>query len=131
MSGQEPPAGVSGLPRVILRAEGLVLALLAVFLYGKLGASWWLFAALILVPDLTMLGYLAGPRAGAIAYNAAHTLVWPAVLACLGFVLPGFILIAIALIWVAHIGIDRALGMGLKYERFAETHLGRIGRIPG
>ena len=27
--------------------------------------SWWTFAALFLVPDLSMLGYLAGPSVGA------------------------------------------------------------------
>jgi hypothetical protein len=129
MATSPETGAVTGMPRLILRAEGLALGLLAVFLYGRLGESWWLFAALILVPDLTLLGYLAGPRAGAAIYNAGHSLAGPAILACLGFVLPAFILIAIALVWIAHIGADRALGLGLKYgSGFSFTHLGRIGR---
>jgi hypothetical protein len=89
--------------------------------YHLLGASWSWFAALFLVPDLSFLGYLAGPRVGAVAYNAAHGLVGPAVLAALSPWL--------ALIWVAHVGFDRALGYGLKYgTSFGATHLGMLGK---
>ena len=32
---------------------------------------------------------------------------------------------ALALVWLAHIGLDRLLGMGLKYnDRFTHAHLG-------
>jgi hypothetical protein len=32
-----------------------------------------------------------------------------------------------ALIWLAHIGMDRMLGYGLKYSGgFKDTHLGRL-----
>ena len=77
-----------------------------------------------------MLGYLAGPRAGARAYNLAHSHVAPALLALLGVTaLPA--VLPCAALWAAHIGFDRALGYGLKSEtRFGETHLGRIGRAP-
>ena len=76
-----------------------------------------------------MLGYLAGPRIGAAAYNAVHSYVGPIILLVGAVTLGAPIGIAIALIWSAHIGIDRALGFGLKYpEGFAFTHLGRIGR---
>ena len=35
------------------------------------------------------------------------------------------LLMALALIWLAHIGLDRLLGTGLKYnDRFTHTHLG-------
>jgi len=115
--------------RAVLRAEGLVVLGGALFLYADTGRSWWLFAALFLAPDLSMLGYLASPRVGALAYNALHSYVAPLALAGvsrgdgLGF--------ALALIAVAHIGFDRAMGYGLKYSSaFAHTHLGRIGRPP-
>ncbi|NWG24971.1 MAG: DUF4260 domain-containing protein [Pseudorhodoplanes sp.] len=123
--------GVSGIPRLLLRLEGLALLLAAGLLYQRVADSWWLFAILFLALDLGMLGYLAGPRIGAIAYNATHTLFVPVALAILGLVLPALLLLQIALVWIAHIGVDRALGMGLKYEAgFGFTHLGRIGRAP-
>jgi uncharacterized protein DUF4260 len=76
-----------------------------------------------------MLAYLAGPRAGAIAYNLAHTYVLAAALTLAGFFAGAPIAAAGGLIWIAHIGFDRALGYGLKYSSaFGDTHLGRIGR---
>jgi len=124
-----PCPAVAGMPRVLLRLEGAALFALATFLFWKTGTSWWLYAALILAPDLSFLGYLGGPRVGAVVYNAAHTLIGPAALAAAGFLLPSFDMIAVALIWIAHLGADRALGFGLKYsEGFGYTHLGRLGR---
>lgn len=105
------------------------MLVVAVLLYGRAGANWWLFAVLFLAPDLSFLGYLGGARSGAIAYNAAHTLVAPMLLAVAGLLLPAAILIPLALIWAAHIGFDRMVGYGLKYGAgFGYTHLGRIGR---
>ena len=122
--------GVAGAPRTLLRIEGFFVFALSVALYGRLGASWWMFAILFLAPDLSFLGYLAGPRVGAIAYNAMHTTAGPVLLALSGFLLPYQPAVAIGLIWLAHCGIDRALGYGLKYEAgFGFTHLGRIGRM--
>ena len=118
---------VEGMPRLLLRLEGAALALGAVYLFHRLGGNWWWFA-LILVPDLSLLAYLIGTRPGAIAYNALHVTLGPLVCGALGFLLPSFDLIPIALVWAAHIGIDRALGLGLKYGAgFGFTHLGRIG----
>ena len=126
-----PRAGaVDGVPRLLLRIEGAALALVAVLAYARLGAPWWLFAAGVIAPDLAMAGYLAGTRIGSITYNAFHVTLGPLVLALAGFLLPQFDLLAIALAWLCHIGIDRALGMGLKYKvGFPFTHLGRVGRI--
>ena len=110
-----------------LRLEGLGALALATLLYHQGGHSWILYALLFLVPDLSLLSYLAGPRAGAIVYNLAHSYAAPAVAALLA-VLAGSPPAA-ALIWAAHIGFDRALGYGLKYPSgFADTHLGRLGR---
>ena len=81
------------------------------------------------VPDLSFAAYFAGPRAGAIVYNAAHSYMAPMALMTTGFALSSPLVLSIAMIWLAHIGIDRALGYGLKYVAgFAFTHLGRIGK---
>jgi Domain of unknown function (DUF4260) len=120
---------VSGAPRALLRIEGACILAVASVLYWRLGESWWLFAILFLVPDLSFLGYLAGPRVGAIAYNLLHTTAGPILLALAALLVPYQPAMAIALIWLAHCGFDRALGYGLKYEAgFGFTHLGRIGR---
>ncbi|MDX8453036.1 DUF4260 domain-containing protein [Mesorhizobium sp. VK9D] len=112
-----------------VRLEWVTAAIVAIAFYAMAGVSWWLFALLILAPDLSMLGYLAGPRIGAIAYNALHILIAPLVLALAGKLLGNSTVIAVALIWIAHIAIDRALGYGLKLSTgFQDTHLGRIGR---
>lgn len=124
----EAPA-VSGHPRMILKLEGLALFALCIFAYAKLGYSWWLFGALILVPDLGMAGYLRNARTGAQLYNALHLTALPIVIGAWGYSWSEPVAIGIALIWLAHIGMDRMLGFGLKYETdFADTHLGRIGR---
>ena len=123
---------VEGMPRLLLRLEGAALAIAAVYLYYRAGANWWWFAALILVPDVSFVAYLFGTRPGAIAYNAMHVLFVPVALALAGFLLPQFDLLSVALIWVTHIGVDRALGLGLKYGAGASfTHLGRIGGALG
>ena len=125
---QRHAGAVEGFPRLLLRLEGAALALAALYTYYRIGASWWLFAALILAPDAGFAGYLLNTRAGAIAYNALHVTLGPLALGALGFLLPSFDLIAIALTWATHIGVDRALGFGLKYGAgFGLTHLGRIG----
>jgi Domain of unknown function (DUF4260) len=114
---------------MLLRIEGASIFAIAIVLYARLSETWWLFAILFLAPDLSFLAYLAGARVGAIAYNAVHTLAGPILLALAGLFVPYETAIAVALIWLAHCGIDRALGYGLKYEAgFGFTHLGRIGR---
>jgi hypothetical protein len=111
---------------VLLRLEGLVVAAISAILFARTGASWWLFAALWLAPDLSMLGYVSGqPCWGARIYNAFHTYLLPAVLALAALVLHAHGVLPIALIWINHIGVDRALGFGLKYaDGFGFTHLG-------
>ena len=129
---------VTGIIRLMLRAEGLALFLASLFAFQMLGGNWWMFAALILVPDLSFIGYAFGPKIGSIAYNALHSTIGPLFLACLGWWLDqdstmihilrdigGFT----ALIWLAHIGFDRTVGYGLKYaSAFKDTHLGAIGK---
>lgn len=111
-----------------LRIEGFVAMAAAVTAYWFLGGNWWLFAGLLLAPDLSMLGYSAGEKTGARLYNLVHTYTLPAVLGAIGWFGGIGWLVPLALIWVAHIGMDRALGFGLKYPgNFKDTHLGRMG----
>jgi hypothetical protein len=99
------------------------------FSYSKFGAGWGTFAACFLLPDLSFLGYLAGPRIGAFTYNVAHSYIGPLLCTTAFLLYPSASLNAAILIWLAHIGFDRALGYGLKYsEGFKHTHLGLIGR---
>jgi hypothetical protein len=113
----------------LLKLEWLAVLAGALVAYAAAGFSWWLFALLILAPDLSMLGYLGGPRLGALAYNAVHTLLAPALLGAVGWWLPSPVAMALSLILFAHIAADRALGYGLKQASgFRDTHLGRIGR---
>src|ERR1700723_2205874 len=101
--------GAEGGVRAMLRFEGLMLFTAALFLYAHAGASWMLFLALFLVPDLSFIAYVFGSRAGALGYNTMHSTVGPIVLALasqlhLPTALP---LLPIALIWFAHVGFDR------------------------
>ena len=113
---------------LLLRLEGLAVAAVSAALYARTGASWWLFAALWLLPDLSMLGYFAGPCWGARCYNAIHSYVAPLALFLSALLLHASGLFPVALIWVNHIGVDRLLGFGLKYaDGFGYTHLGMRG----
>jgi len=127
-TGQETGV-VTGGVNIILRLEGLTLFAGMVLLYAMWGGSWWVFGVLFFIPDLRFAAYLADSRTGAIVYNAAHCYMVPVSLMIAGFLLPDPLTLSIAFIWMAHIGIDRALGYGLKYQKgFGFTHLGRIGR---
>ena len=115
------------LPRLLLRAEGLAVAIAAVTLYFHEGYAWWLLLVLALAPDLAMLGYAAGPRVGAIAYDLVHTYAPPVLLAATGVIWSSDDALALALIWLTHIGVDRSVGYGLKYPSgFKDTHLQRV-----
>jgi hypothetical protein len=112
-------------PRWWLGLEGLVLLAGTLIAFAVLGQPWWLVPAGILVPDIAMAGYAAGTRLGAHLYNVAHTTLLPAVMLGVGYWQADHLVMALALVWFAHIGMDRLLGMGLKYgDRFTHTHLG-------
>lgn len=112
----------------LLRLEGAAALAAGLTGYFALTDGWLILALFALAPDLSAIGYAFGPRIGARLYNLVHTYVFPALLAALGLgVFPA--LLPIACVWLAHIGLDRALGYGLKSDAgFSLTHLGRIGR---
>jgi hypothetical protein len=131
-----------GTARLHLHLDGVALLAGAVLAYALAGGSWWLFLALLLAPDLFMLGYLGGPRVGAAVYNAGHSLLWPAVLIGTAVLSGGAeaiepaagaaraggpsVLLSVGIIWAAHIGMDRAFGFGYKYPTaFSDTDIGR------
>jgi Domain of unknown function (DUF4260) len=114
-------------PAILLRLEEAVLLTATLFAYQHLHASWLLFAVLFLTPDLFMLGYLVNPRIGAVTYNLAHTLTLPLVLLLASYLLNWRHALALALIWTAHLALDRLLGFGLKYPTFfKDTHIQHV-----
>jgi hypothetical protein len=120
-------AVTASLPRFLLRAEGLAIVVAALALYFHAGHGWLLLVLLVLAPDLSMLGYLGGPRTGAIAYDAVHTTVLPLALGVAGVLTDVELARQLALIWLVHIGVDRLVGYGLKYPTaFKDTHLQRV-----
>jgi hypothetical protein len=116
-------------PTRLLRLEGLAVLVVVLVAYGALGFSWWVFAALALLPDVSMLAYANGPRTGARVYNLVHASIVPLGLALVGFLAASDGALVVGLAWLAHIAADRVLGYGLKRPTsFHDTHLGRIGR---
>jgi hypothetical protein len=115
---------VTELPLVLLRSEGVALLALAIVLYGRSGWSWWLLVALLPAPDLGLLGYPQSKRAGAVAYDLTHTDLPPAAFGVAGVLTGLGLAVVLALVWFAHIGMDRALGLGLQYpDGSGRTHL--------
>jgi len=114
-------------PRWLLHLEGAFLFILAVSAYFANQYRWWFFAALFLVPDVFMLGYLVNAKWGAALYNLAHTIAGPIALALVAIFRKDLSTFPYALIWLAHIGFDRMLGYGLKYPtQFKDTHLQHV-----
>lgn len=120
------PAIVTTRPDLLLRLEAMLVLAGSVTLYGAfLHANWWLFAALFLAPDLSLLGYASTQKALAAGlYNAVHSFVLPLVLGIVAWRTSSRLAAELTLIWIAHIAFDRLLGFGLKYrEGFKPTHI--------
>lgn len=114
---------------LILRAEAIVLFVAGVLVYLQLNGHPLLLLPLLLAPDISMLGYLGGPRLGAIIYNLAHNLATALIVLAVGWFAAVAPLALAGALLVAHVGMDRSLGYGLKLPTgFRDTHLGRIGR---
>lgn len=127
MSSSPILGSVIGGPKVLLRVEGAVLFVASIAIFASQGQQWWLYPALLLVPDIFMIGYLRNTRLGSITYNLGHSYPVAAVVTALGFITGSSITIALGAIWFGHIGWDRMLGYGLKYgTSFKHTHLGDL-----
>ena len=100
--------------QAMLRSEGLAVVLVGVWLFARIDGTWALWLG-FLAPDLSAIAFLRGPRLGSAAYNFVHWYLWPLLLAGFGLLSGTSLALEIALIWAAHLGIDRALGYGLRY----------------
>jgi hypothetical protein len=115
--------------KTILKIEEAALFIASLVAFPYLDLSWWWFVGCILVPDVSMLGYLAGPKAGALSYNLFHHKGVAVLIGVGGILIASSTLEFIGLILFAHASMDRMLGYGLKYEEgFRFTHLGLIGK---
>jgi hypothetical protein len=115
------------LSKLLLHIEGLVVLALSVYFYFHLQFNWIVFVVLLLAPDLSALGYLKNVKVGSVLYNLFHTYTITVVTMICGLLIHNNNVLMISLIWIAHIGMDRMLGYGLKYPtKFQDTHLNRV-----
>ncbi len=115
--------------KTTLKLEELAMLLLGIYVFGFLYFSYWWFLALFFAPDLGMLGYLFGNKAGAFIYNLLHHKGLAIILYLAGFFFLNEYLQAAGVIIFSHAAFDRLLGYGLKYKKgFKFTHLGVIGK---
>jgi hypothetical protein len=122
------PGVVGGGPAVFLRIEAIALLTASIWLFADQHVHWWLYPLLLLVPDVSMVGYLRDTKLGALTYNLGHSEVAPVVVLAAGVVAVSKALLVTAAIWFGHIGMDRAMGYGLKYsDSFKHTHLSDLG----
>ncbi len=120
---------VEGMPRAFLRAEGIAALAAGVWLWFANGGQVLWVVPLILAVDVSMIGYLGGPRIGAVVYNVAHNWALGIAVLGLGVWTDSALVVLAGAILIAHVGMDRMVGYGLKYPgSFSETHLGLIGR---
>jgi hypothetical protein len=115
------------LPNFLLRLEALSFFIGAIALYASQGFSGVAFVLLLLVPDVSMVGYMVNTRVGSQIYDVVHTYALPLVLIAFGLAANTPLAIQIGLIWFAHISMDRVVGYGLKYATdFKDTHLQHV-----
>jgi|SRR5690606_8480418 len=111
--------------RNFLKLEEATLFLLCIFLFSLLNFDWWWFPVLLLVPDIGMIGYAIDSKIGAFSYNILHNRVVASLVAMYSLTSDNQYWQLVAIILLAHISLDRALGFGLKYkDSFNNTHLG-------
>lgn len=119
-------------PTILQRLEGLAFLVTGIWVFAESGEAWWLFGLLLLAPDMSMVGYLRNPSSGASIYNLGHSLIGPGLLLGWAALAYSSLLFALGAIWLAHVGVDRLAGYGLKYsDGFDHTHLGMIGPAKG
>ncbi len=115
--------------KYLVKLEEAVLFFFSVYAFSRLDFAWWLYPALLFTPDLSMVGYLAGPKAGAWTYNIIHHKAVGLLLFILGTGFASQSLQLAGLILFGHSSMDRVFGYGLKYsDSFQHTHLGIIGK---
>lgn len=109
----------------MLKMEELGMFLLSVFLFAQLDYVWWIYLALILTPDIGMLGYLINTKIGAHLYNLFHHKGIAVLVGIIGFLGENAEVQLAGIILFGHSSMDRIFGYGLKYpDSFKHTHLG-------
>jgi hypothetical protein len=109
-------------PKSLLHLEGAAVLVATCIFYQQAHDRWMWFGVLFLVPDFSMLGYPASKKLGASFYNLGHAYAAPFLL-----LLVLWLSVQTSYAWLAHVGFDRMLGYGLKYETaFKDTHLQRV-----
>lgn len=110
----------------IIRIEEAAMFALTIFLfYFQLDYVWWMFWALLLTPDVSMLGYVINTKTGALLYNIFHHKALAILIYAIGLYADESVLILTGLILFGHASMDRIFGYGLKYpDDFKHTHLG-------
>ena len=118
---------VTGKPKVWLRIEGLFLFIATLIAFNQVRQHWWIYIALLFVPDIFMIGYVRSNKLGALLYNLGHSYPAPFSLLYFAWINHSKIWMAVGIIWIGHIGWDRFFGYGLKYDsKFKDTHLGSL-----
>lgn len=111
----------------IIQLEELAMFLLSIYLFSQLNFAWWWYLVLILTPDIRMIGYIFGNKAGAITYNLFHHKAVALAVYVFGLYLQNETIQLIGIILFGHSSMDRMMGYGLKtYEGFKFTHLGKL-----
>lgn len=115
--------------KILLKLEYVFLFLVGILAFIQTGTSLWWFAALFFLPDLSMIGYLAGNKSGAFLYNLSHHFGVGILCFVAGKYLDNDYLTISGIILFSHAAFDRILGYGLKFsDSFHNTHLGKIGK---
>lgn len=113
--------------KTLLKSEELIQFLAAIYLFSQLNFAWWWFPALLLLPDISMVGYLINPAVGAVLYNVAHHKGLGIVIGLLGLMIGSQNLMLAGVVLFAHSSMDRVAGYGLKYlDSFKHTSLGSM-----
>src|SRR5262245_22415812 len=106
-----------------LRFECLLVFLITLYIYHKLGGNWFAYAAVMVSIDVSMVGYLVNNHVGGLVYNLGHSYIIPRIILLAALIADADAVILFALAWNSHISLDRAFGYGLKHESFHLTHL--------
>lgn len=113
----------------LIKVEELAQFLLSIILFNQLDYAWWIFPACLLLPDLSMIGYLGGSKSGALLYNLFHHKFLAIMVFAIGLYTHQSIISLAGVILFGHSSMDRMFGYGLKFaDDFKHTHLGWIGK---
>lgn len=114
--------------KTLIQVEEAAQFTLSIILFAKLPFVWWVYPALFLLPDLSMIGYAVNNKVGAFAYNLLHYKAVAIAVGVMGLFLANDYFVLAGLVLFGHSSLDRMFGYGLKYNQgFNFTHLGEVG----